>query len=114
MRRLIAALLVATPGFALAAGSEDRNTAPPKPTQTTKDCFNERQWDPERNAWVRFSRPVNGVWDAAIGKCVRPDKTSHLDPDTLYDAVRELAYAGRFEAAQTVLAFVWLHKMNGK
>ena len=52
---------------------------------------------------MKFSKPVNGVWDANLRKCVRPDKTSYLDEDTLYGAVRELAYAGRYNDAITVL-----------
>lgn len=102
MRLALASILLALPGLAFAAG--DGNNAPPKPTETTKDCYQARQWDPEKKVWVRFSQPVNGVWDASIKKCVRPDKTSHLDPDTLFGAVRELAYAGRLEEAQQVLA----------
>ena len=47
---------------------------PPQQTKTTKSCFQERQWDPEIKKWVKFSKPVNGVWDASIRKCVRPDK----------------------------------------
>lgn len=92
-------LILPTGGFA--AGSDD--DAKPKKTETTQNCLQARQWDPEKKAYVRFSQPVNGVWDADIRKCVRPDKTSHLDADTLYKAVRELAYAGRYEDAITVL-----------
>lgn len=76
---------------------------PPQQTKTTKSCFQERQWDPEIKKWVKFSKPVNGVWDASIRKCVRPDKTSYLDEDTLYQAVRELAYNGRYDDAIAVL-----------
>ena len=42
------------------------------------------------------------VWDEAKQRCVRP-KQSSLDDDGLYQAVRELAYAGRFEDAQGVM-----------
>ena len=52
---------------------------------------------------MRYSRKVNGVWDPKIERCVRPDKASSLDLDTLRDAVRELAYAGRLEEAQMLL-----------
>ncbi len=102
MRISLLALLVVLPGVAFAAGGGDSSA--PKPTETTKNCFQERQWDPEKKAWVRFSAPVNGVWDASIRKCVRPDKTSHMDLDTRYRAVRELAHAGRYDDAQKVLA----------
>ncbi|WP_299657230.1 hypothetical protein [uncultured Tateyamaria sp.] len=92
-------LTLPTGGFA--AGSDDN--AKPKKTETTQNCLQARQWDPDKNAYVRFSQPVNGVWDADIRKCVRPDKTSYLDADELYKAVRELAYAGRYQDAITVL-----------
>lgn len=95
------AMTFALPSTGYAAGSND--SATPKKTETTKNCFQARQWDPETKKFVRFSEPVNGVWDANIRKCVRPDKTSHLDSDTLYRAVRELAYAGRYDEAISVL-----------
>lgn len=102
MRNILAAGLIAFPVFAMAAGEE--TPTPPKATKTTEDCFKEKQWDPEIKKWVKFSAPVNGVWDATLKKCIRPDRASHLDPDTLYDAVRELAYAGRYSEAQSVLS----------
>ncbi|WP_299149507.1 hypothetical protein [uncultured Tateyamaria sp.] len=95
------ALPLALPGTGFAAGGDDN--AKPKKTETTQNCFQARQWDPEVKKFVRFSQPVNGVWDANLKKCVRPDKTSHLDSDTLYKAIRELAYAGRYDEAITVL-----------
>lgn len=95
------ALPLAMPTSSFAAGGESESK--PQKTETTKDCFQERQWDPEIKKYVRFSAKVNGVWDASISKCVRPDKTSHLDSDTLYGAVRELAYAGRYDEAIQVL-----------
>ncbi len=67
--------------LAHAAGGDDN---PPKPTNTTKKCL--------------FGR----VYDEAVGKCVKPNKTNFTD-DQLYDAVRELAYDGQFENAQDVL-----------
>ena len=63
-----------------AAGSGD--SAAPKPT---KECAGIRVWDEKKN------------------RCVRP-KESSLDDDGLYDAVRSLAYAGRYLDAQGVLA----------
>lgn len=92
-------LALPTAGFAAGGESESK----PKKTETTQNCLKARQWDPETKKYVRFSQPVNGVWDADIKKCVRPDKTSHLDSDTLYNAVRELAYAGRFGEVIQVL-----------
>ena len=95
------ALPLALPIVGFAAGSA--GTAKPERTETTQDCLKARLWDPETGKYVRFSEPVNGVWDAGIEKCVRPDKSSHLDSDTLYRAVRELAYAGRYGEAMDVL-----------
>jgi len=95
------ALPLALPTTGFAAGSD--SSSKPKKTETTQNCFKARQWDPETKSFVRFSQPVNGVWDANLRKCVRPDKTSHLDSDTLYKAVRELAYAGRYNEAIQVL-----------
>ncbi len=95
---LTTATLMPVTGFAAGESS-----SPPKKTETTQNCFKARQWDPETKKFVRFSEKVNGVWDANINKCVRPDKTSHLDSETLYKAVRELAYAGRYHDAIKVL-----------
>jgi tetratricopeptide (TPR) repeat protein len=66
-----------------AAGSD--NTAPPTPTATTTKC------------------EEGLVFDDKAKKCVAPVEGS-LDDDTLYGAVRELAYAGKYDAALTVLA----------
>ncbi len=77
---LIAFLLI--PGLGFAASD---NSAPPKPTATTKSCKGVQ------------------VWDAATRKCVKP-KGAALDDDSLMDAARELAYAGRYRDAQGVLA----------
>lgn len=82
--RLIAAILIAAlPCAALAAGSDD--TAPPKPTQTSKDC------------------KKGQVWDEKTAACVNPED-ARLDDDTRFVAVRELAWAGRPEDARRVLA----------
>ena len=92
--------LLTPPAFAAGGGG---GSTPPKASDTTKNCFKRRQWDPEQGKYVRFSERVNGVWDAEIRRCVRPDRSSYLDEDTLYGAVRELAYAGRYDAAREVL-----------
>lgn len=97
---LLAATLVAI--LPLAAVAKDGDE-PPKQTNTTQNCFKQKQWDPQSKKYVKFSQKVNGVWDASIKKCVRPDRSSHLDEDTLYRAVREVAYAGRYEDAITIL-----------
>jgi tetratricopeptide (TPR) repeat protein len=82
MRLTIIAALLLAPAAAFAAGGDDWSA--PKPTQTTKECKGAK------------------VWDQKSGKCVDPKKSS-LDPDTLFGAVRELAYAGRLAEAQEVL-----------
>jgi tetratricopeptide (TPR) repeat protein len=87
-----------------AAGGGGESSSPPAATETTKDCFAERQWDPALKKYVRYSEKVNGVWDSALRRCIRPDKAGYLKSDLLQDAVRELAYAGRLEEAQLVLA----------
>ena len=72
-----------TPGLAMAKDS--RNEQPPKPTQTTETC------------------KAGKVWDKKTKSC-KSAQSGALDDDTLYGAVRELAYAGQFENAQTVLS----------
>lgn len=66
-------------------GNGGTTTTPPTTTKTTKSC-----------------RGVK-VWDESSKRCVNP-RGSALDPDILYGAVRELAYAGRYRDAQGVLA----------
>jgi tetratricopeptide (TPR) repeat protein len=82
MRPLLALAFI-VPTYAFAAGGGD--SSPPKTTKTTKECKNSQ------------------VWDERKGECVNA-QDSKLDDDTLYKGVRELAYAGRYEDAQTVLA----------
>lgn len=105
MRVLLLPLFVSVPAFAFAAGDGggSMSTSPPQTTETTENCLSDRQWDPEIKKWVRFSQPVNGVWDPKVKKCIRPDKAGYLDSGLLMDAVRELAYAGRYLGAQDVL-----------
>ena len=80
--RSVLILLMCLPGHSFAASGGD--TAAPKPTQTTKSCWGVRVWDEKKK------------------RCVRP-KESSLDTEGLYGAVRELAYAGRYQDAQGVL-----------
>lgn len=82
MRHILAVILIALPGFVLAAGGGNE---PPKPTKTTKECWGKR------------------VWDDTKQRCVRA-QSSALDEQTLYEAARELAYAGRYVDSQAVLA----------
>ena len=65
-----------------AAGSSD--SAEPNPTETTTECEGVR------------------VWDEKEKECGDPEATN-LDDNTLYDAVRELAYAGRYLEAMGVM-----------
>jgi hypothetical protein len=83
MRFLLLAAAVTLPLPAFSAGSD--TMTPPTPSETTKTCKGKR------------------VWDEVKGRCVRP-KQSSLNEDGLYDAVRELAYAGRSLDAQAVLS----------
>lgn len=93
MTRLLILALIGLPSLGLAAGgggstggSTGTTTAsPPTATETTTRCKGIQ------------------IWDAAKGACVNP-RGSQLDPQDRMQAVRELAYAGRLEAAQAVLA----------
>lgn len=83
MRIILAAALALSPTLALAAGSDD--SEPPKPTATTTEC--------EKGM----------VWDEKTEKCVKAEDQS-LNDDQRFGAVRELAYAGRYDEAMQVLA----------
>jgi tetratricopeptide (TPR) repeat protein len=87
MRRIAAILaLTALPFAALAAGGDggDEEDSPQK-TRTSTECQNGQVWDEKTRACT----------DA---------KSGAFDNDTLYRAVRELAWAGRPEDALVVLA----------
>lgn len=81
IRPALLALCLATP--ALAVGSDD--SEPPQPTPTTTECKR------------------GEVWDERQKKCL-PKQSSELDDDQRYGAVRELAFAGRLDEAQDMLA----------
>ena len=83
MRHFAVLMLSALPFAAFAAGSDD--AVPPTPTETTTDC------------------KEGEVWDEKTKLCTAPED-ARLDDDTRFDAVRELAYAGRPEDALRVLA----------
>lgn len=83
MFRTTLALALTLPALAFAAGSD--SSAAPKPSETTKSCTDGR------------------VWDKGSKSCVQASNDT-LDDDTLYAAVREFAYAGQYENAQTALA----------
>ncbi len=83
MRLLPALLVAAFPTLAFAAGSDD--TEPPKPTETTTEC------------------KEGQVFDEKLKKCVNPQSGS-LNDDLRFNAVRELAWAGRYDDAMIVLS----------
>lgn len=70
-------------GAAFAAGSD--STTPPKPTETTKVCQNGQ------------------IYDANTKSCL-DSKVDLFDDTNRYDAAREMAYAGKYSEALTVLA----------
>jgi tetratricopeptide (TPR) repeat protein len=83
MRLLPAVLIALSPFVAFAAGSD--NPEPPKPTETTTVCTDGQVYSEETKA------------------CVDPEEQT-LNNDQRYDAVRELAHAGRTDDAMRVLA----------
>ena len=83
MRMILAATLALAPHLALAAGSDD--SEPPTPTETTTEC--------EKGT----------VWDEKTKTCIKADDQS-LNDDQRFGAVRELAYAARYDEAMAVLA----------
>lgn len=83
MRALLISLMILFPVTAFAAGSSD--SSPPTKTQTTKIC--------------KYGK----IWDKKKEKCLKPKKQSFNDTDR-YEAVRELAYAERYDDALAVLA----------
>jgi tetratricopeptide (TPR) repeat protein len=82
MRFLLPLALALAPAAALAVGSE--SSEPPKPTPTSTECKEGLVFDEEKK------------------ECVAP-KDSRLDDDQRYDAVRELAWAGKYRGATEVL-----------
>jgi predicted Zn-dependent protease len=75
-------LTSALPFAAFAAGSD--STTPPTPTETTTKCTKGK------------------IYDAKTKKCKNPQDAS-LGDDARFGAVRELAYAGRFDDALAAL-----------
>ena len=63
---------------AMAAGED--TSEPPKKTKTSSECTNGKIWDAKKNACVNA-------------------KKSDLSDDILFQAARELAYAGQYEIA---------------
>lgn len=86
MRCFLAAILIAVPVAAFAAGSDGGDeTEPPEPTETTLEC------------------EEGQVWDEKTETCIAVE-SQLLDNDQRFGAVRELAYAGRPAEAMAVLA----------
>lgn len=85
MRLLILSVIFALslPALALAVGSI--GDTPPEPTQTTTQCKDGQIWDKD-------------------AKVCTDAKSGALDDETLYDAARELAWAGQYDAALTALS----------
>lgn len=83
MRMILAGALILAPHLGLAAGSDD--SEPPKPTATTTECAK------------------GEVWDEKTASCIKAEDQS-LNDDQRFGAVRELAYAGRYDEAMQVLA----------
>ncbi len=82
MRMTVLAAAVLAPTLTLAAGG---GSPTPPTTNTTVQCEGGK------------------VWDVKVEACVDARESS-LSDDVRYEAVRELAYAGRYADAQTVLA----------
>jgi hypothetical protein len=82
MRMILAAALVIFPQLTFAAGSDD--SEPPTPTETTTKC------------------EEGMVWDEKTETCIKAEEQS-LNDDQRFGAVRELAYAGRYDEAMVVL-----------
>lgn len=79
---LLAGAVALTPMIGFAAGSG--SSTPPTPTETTKTC-------------------TQGlIFDLATQTCMTPAQSTN-DDNAMMDAVRELAYDGRYADARTVL-----------
>jgi len=83
LTRAIVCAVLAMPLPAHAAGSD--SDSPPATTKTTTEC------------------KKGEVWDEKTQKCVDA-QSGRLDDDRLYQAARELAWAGRYDEALDVLA----------
>jgi tetratricopeptide (TPR) repeat protein len=81
---MAAPALVALALMASRAGAVDSDSNPPPPTPTSQSCKSGEIWDKQKK------------------KCVRA-QSGLFDDDTLYEAGRELAYAGRYDEAIAIL-----------
>jgi tetratricopeptide (TPR) repeat protein len=85
MRLILATALAFIPQLAFAAGSNESDAERPTPTETTTQCAE------------------GEVWDEKTATCIKSESSS-LSDDQRYGAVRELAYAGRYDEAMAILA----------
>jgi len=118
---LITTTLILIPFGALAAGGGgDNDNSPPAKTATTLECSNGQvavkgtvgtdanglKIVTVQKLLQKVSYPINNE-DAAVGSkieiCVDP-ATQSFNTDEVYNYVRELAYAGRYDDALTLLA----------
>ena len=83
MHRLLIAAALILPTAVFAAGGDDKD--PPTTTNTTTECTD------------------GMIWSDTENKCVSP-QSGALQDDDLYDAARELAYAGQYHETLDVLA----------
>ncbi|MEM8787381.1 MAG: hypothetical protein AAGE76_03880 [Pseudomonadota bacterium] len=83
LRAAVLAALIAFPMDAVALPWG--KAKPPKPSETSQTCTDGK------------------IWDATRKTCVNAEE-SHLTDDDRYEAARELAHAGRYADALTVLA----------
>ena len=79
---LASTLAIGISSVALAVGSD--TSAPPKPTSTTKECMKGEVFDPKTKGCKKVSSKI-------------------FTDDQLYDAAREIAYAGQYDRALDVL-----------
>jgi len=86
LRAFLVASCCVGPSASLAVGFNDDDT-PPQPTATTTEC------------------PEGTVYDETAEGCVVIEE-SNLTDDVLYDATRELAYAGRLTDALATLSMM--------
>ncbi|MEM7296407.1 MAG: hypothetical protein AAF330_07285, partial [Pseudomonadota bacterium] len=84
LRTLLILAVVTAPSLSLAAGGG--SSAPPKTTNTTAFC------------------EEGFIFDDKTNSCIKAEESSQLTPKEQMDAVRELAYAGRYADAKIILA----------
>lgn len=89
-KQLLAAAFICLPFTAFAVGGE--SDVPPESTETTVECTEGQ------------------IYDEKTKSCVDASDDNAFNDDTRHKAVRELAYAGAYERALSVLASVDNHE----